>query len=163
MSHSDATIRADSYGDHLPTEHPELPGIIAREVEALNKTITAIIALAPVAEVAMSAVQEFTPAFEHIECYASHVGDSVWINVRTKTMTPVVALRRWLASRGYHINSPLQSYPNDFRQVFCLGRITLNVRFPGGEGATCRFVQTGTKTVPTYELRCDGGAEGGAQ
>lgn len=114
------------------------------------------------ATVAGEACEAFKERFSFISAYVTSQAYEVWINVHATAMADVVALRRWLAARGYGL-SRHQTYEGETRETHALkwngvDAIIINVHFPlEGVDASCRYVQVATKEVPVYELRCDGG------
>lgn len=93
----------------------------------------------------------------------SAANSAMWIYVSVANALEIAGVRRILASYGFRLNQcdAVTEYPeyryqtHDMHMPGVPGRLIVKFDFPGIEGATCGYVQTGTKTVPVYELKCE--------
>ncbi len=138
--------------------------ILAEAIRTLDESRATILALEPHAVIAAELAGHFADRFTSVRPYVTTLGGDVWIELYATDVADVLAVRRWLAARGYRLTHH-GTYPDDRRETHSLhwrdgaGKLTrgiiLNVHFPTEEGAACRYVEVGTKTVPVYELRCE--------
>lgn len=71
-----------------------------------------------------------------------------------KNMEDVKQIIRFLAEKGYHQTKPPQDNPLLHMRRWFFGRMLIMGMF-FGDGASCRYIQTGVKEEPVYELHCD--------
>jgi len=76
------------------------------------------------------------------------------IMLYARDLRDVIPILRELRKRGYKIKKH-DDYPELHARTYYLGKIIVRVFLAGPEAnATCKFVQTGTKEVPVYEIKC---------
>lgn len=144
----------DTNTDAPPKSEPlaiAVPQLVQAALEKIDQERAFILTRIPHAEVADDVIALFNDRFGGLHGNVSAHGVS--LHMHATSMVDVVALRRYLAQRGYHVQT-VQKYPDEQREVHRLGAIDLYISF-ATEGASCRYVAVGTKTVPVYELRCD--------
>ncbi len=150
----------DTLANPTPPAIPAIPRLVAEAISELDSQRDNLLAVIPHALVVEQIVADWADRFAQIKAHVSGIGGDVWINVWMRSMDEVIALRRHMAAIGYHLRGKVQDYPDDRRQVHVLGcadmfgEIVLNVRAAQDEGATCRYVEVGTKVVPVYRLEC---------
>lgn len=76
-----------------------------------------------------------------------------YIQIR-ESMREAIAVLREYRKHGMRVER-FHDHENRSRCYRLTGNVDLYVTLPYGEGAACRFVQVGTKTVPVMELRCE--------
>lgn len=106
------------------------------------------------------AIELFSDALPGLMCVlqlSDYEAGHVLMQVHNVTsMKAIVPLVRFLRKKGHKVVSPLRDSPeNNFREYY-LQDIQLRVYLAVANEKACKYVQTGTKTVPVYELRCVG-------
>lgn len=139
-----------------------LPECIQREIDVLRKTIDAITKWAPLARELEPILADFPDLNPNPTPFESHF--TLYLDV--KDMHRVVDLIRRLRAIGIKPTGHDDDADNH-RRTYHLARediaycgFCLYCRLPGGEGASCKFVEVGKKEVPVYELKCEGAANG---
>ncbi len=146
------------------TTATELPASILSELADLDRRRDRLVTLATVAADAESIVAG-TPSGLRPRHSADSGNFAAWVHIGIRTMADAALVRRAIADLGYriagHDEHPERGYFTvEHIKDGVMGRLILSVQLPieADEGATCRYVQTGTKTVPVMELRCEGAA-----
>jgi hypothetical protein len=142
--------------------------IIVEALAKLDAERAELVKLNGHAVVAAEVAQAFADRFTYVRPYVCTGARDVWIEILATDVGDIVAVRRWLATRGYHLRA-YNTYEDEGRETHSLAwgetgvGIVLTVHYPRGDsGAACRYVQVGVKEVPVYKLECDG-AKGGAK
>ena len=136
-----------------------LPACVLVEIERLDKQRADVLSAVACIENVAAIIERFESMRPDLRMNTASPG--AWVDVDVRTMDDVAALRRAFRDAGWRLFSH-HEYPDERRQTFVMTHgfidrmATLNVQFPADEaaGASCRYVQTGTKVVPVYELRC---------
>lgn len=164
MIHADTTS-STSTDNAAPanTARFDAEAIIAKDRAAIEAALARLKAFEPTIALCCH-IAETSPVPIRDVCYAA-VNNAVWIYLRVTSIDQVVQARRHMAAHGMHLNDDgVRDYPDNSRQTHGLShgdfRIIVDFTFPTRvePNQTCAYVQTGTKTVPTYELRCSEGA-----
>lgn len=140
-----------------------IPAIVQAALDEHDATRARILSLAQVGEAAE--IGSAYLAFEGIptRCYIEYVNNGAWLWGTFTSMEQVVLLRKQLALSGWHLIHGGQSdHPDhgyftlDLHKEGVPGSLYLRCAMPdeNAQGATCRYVKTGEKTVPVYELQC---------
>lgn len=132
------------------------PPEIARLFTQLDEIRERWTTLIPHAIVAQEICDQFAESIPGIAIGCTYCGDQVWIEAPVKSYADIIAIRREVADRGYRFNGKTE-YPSENRETHSYDNIIVHATFPHSGPSVCRYVQTGTKTVPTYELKCDDG------
>jgi hypothetical protein len=141
--------------------HPLLASAIAEHDRRRDR----LLALQPLCIDVDGIIAEMFDVGVKADIMVSESNHAVWILMDEVTdMAAVVVARRAIARHGYTMDRDGHTdYPDDHRFTVdhsregIGGRLLLSVRFKAPDqatGATCRYVKTGEKTVPVYELQC---------
>ncbi len=136
--------------------------LIAGQLAALDARRLVVLQANGLARTADEVAEKFKDRFSYIRAWMTEADVAVWITIHASAMADVIALRRWLAERGYRLEAR-NEYPEEHRETHTLtldGMTTplvLNVHFPsaGTPGAACRYVQVGVVHKPVFKLQCD--------
>ncbi len=152
-----------------PTIHPTaepatLPASILSALAVLDSQRERLAALSVIAADAESIVAGTASALRP-RCSADVGNFGAWVHIDIRTIDEAAVVRRAIAALGYRLDRN-DEYPDhgyftiEHTKEGVPGRLFLAVQLPivEGDGATCRYVQTGEKTVPVYELKCEGAA-----
>ncbi len=146
--------------DTIPTttEPATLPASILSALAELDEKRATMLALAPVTGEA-----EAIAAMHGGKARPDACNVAAWIDITITDMDQVASIRRALVDAGWRMNYKSERADERYFTIHHAkdgvhGIIILCVSACGGEGVTCRYVQTGTKTVPVMELRCEGAA-----
>ncbi len=75
--------------------------------------------------------------------------------VDVKTLRSILPLIRFLRKRGHKVSAPLKDYAESNQRDYFLGDIVVRIFLSAGDKKACRYVVTGHREVPIYELRCE--------
>lgn len=134
---------------------PIIPAAVLKVFAELDERRVVWTRLIPHAVVAQEICDKFAAALPGIHLSCCSIGYQAWIEAPVKSYADIIAIRREIARHGYAFLGTTP-YPSENREAHSYANIMLHARFPYDGPAACRYVQTGTKVVPTYELKCDG-------
>ena len=137
----------------------KLPAVIRSRLSEIERERKRALGLVGHAIFAEQIKEKFTS--ERQRPYLNINGDNDYISlgIRAKNMEDVAQVLRYAAELGYNQTRDSEDAgdTHNFRYYF-LGGIVLVVIFAdeneSSEPGQCRYVQTGTKTVPVMELVC---------
>ena len=132
------------------------PAIIA-EFAANEKTRSIIESLAPLADDAQVVASQFPELRPDIR--ASAVNVAIWLQIFITDMDQLTPVRRAMVDRGLHLYGHTEHldcgyFVMDHRRPGSDLRILLQVSILSREGARCRLVKIGEKTVSEYAIQC---------
>lgn len=134
--------------------HPE----IQQTLDNLEKQRVRTLELAGAHQDCVDAVEAFTDSLSGMYVTLS-VGPydkgAVYLQiVEVKTLRSILPVIRFLRKRGHKVSAPLRDYPEGNQRDYFLGDIAVRIFLHTTEKA-CKYVITGHKQVPIYELRCE--------
>ena len=135
------------------------PAIIAA-LDEHEKTRFIIESLAPLADDAQVVASQFPGLLPDIR--ASAVNGAIWLQIFITDMDQLATVRRAMVERGFHLHDRTEHldcgyFVLDHRRPGSDLRILLQVSILSREGARCRLVKVGEKTVSEYAIKCGEG------
>lgn len=129
------------------------PESIEKALEELDEMLAKILGSVAAAEIAEQFLEAFPLNGGNVRWC-----DGVTVDFTAKTMADVAEALAWFAKHGQRQSFPPFDHPGTNSRCYNLAGIKLWADFApvSDDGATCRYVQTGTKEVPVMELQCGG-------
>lgn len=127
------------------------PQEIRQELVTLEKYCRNVIGYIPLLSTAKEVKRVFSEL--DIDVVVSICGVTITVTDVSR-MDQIWPILRWLAKRGHRQTEKRQLLSNYGYIKYTIGSLQLNIWLDSTEAAHCKFVQTGTKEVPVYELQC---------